>query len=81
MPELILGVEVTGEATQKWDEIKSAALSKKEDGSQRQTDPHFLKAVQILVQLGLEDKSIEPLLLSAATKLVKEFNDWAGFGL
>lgn len=81
MKNLIPDVESAGKAVKSWDEIKSAALSKRGGFSQRQTDPHFLKAVQILTQLGPGNRDVEPLLLSVANKLIEEFEDWTGFGL
>lgn len=78
---LVPDIEGAEKPLKSWDEIKTAALSKRDGLGQRQKDPHFLKAVQILTQLGPGYKDIEPLLLSAANKLVEEFEDWSGFGV
>lgn len=77
--DLVPNIEGGGKPFKSWDEIKIAALSKNDGLGQRQTDPHFLKAVQILTQLGPGNEDIEPLLLSAANKLIEEFEGWSGF--
>jgi hypothetical protein len=80
IPELLQTTNLTG-LPAAWEQIKRTALDPEQTpNSTRAFDAHFLKAVQVMHALDLEMKDIEPLLLAAASKFVKEFNGWTGFG-
>jgi len=79
-PEIVQQGSVS-EPDMTWDDVKRSALAAGGGIEAKQpSDTHFLKAVQIMVAVGKEMKGIEPLLIAAASKLVKEFDGWTGFG-
>ena len=60
-----------------WEEIKAVALG---GVAGRTADPHFVKALHILSRFAGRWPDDGDVFLKAANKLVREFEDWTGFG-
>ena len=65
------------EAVMSGDEIRRKIL---EGSEERTKDPHFVKAVQLLIDLPSTWPDKAPRFLKAANKLVAQFQGWRGFG-
>lgn len=76
-PTVDASIVASSEAKLSWAEIKQVALG---ENDKRDTDPHYLKAIQNMETFGKLWPDVEELFLKGANKFVADFEGWTGFG-